>query len=117
MTAPKTVCCSAKIYDDWGCSRFCLKKATVERDGKWFCAVHDPVSERARDQKRDDKFRAEWKKKAEDARAVRMFPDLVAALEMAASIIKIQNGNRHEDTNKAQRICNDLLAKAKEELS
>ena len=34
--------CSRHVYEDRGRRYPCQKKAVVERDGKWFCTIHDP---------------------------------------------------------------------------
>lgn len=50
--------CSATVYsrDAWLRGHPCAKPAKVERDGKWYCGVHDPAAKAERDAKR----RAAW---------------------------------------------------------
>ena len=47
----------------------CGRTATVERNGKWYCKMHDPVRIREREDARREENNAQWK--AEDNR--RMF--------------------------------------------
>jgi len=56
--------CSAKVlYDSWGYRHQCLHNAKVERDGKWFCPIHDPVrlaeKRAAQEAKRDEKHKTQ----------------------------------------------------------
>ena len=41
MSAPK---CAERVYPSgsW-CGHDCTKTVKVERDGKWYCGIHDPV--------------------------------------------------------------------------
>jgi len=44
--------CSATIYRDgggWG-GRACSRRASIDRNGKWFCKTHDPVAKKERSQ-------------------------------------------------------------------
>lgn len=50
--------CSAKIRSGHTWSRYdtpCGKRAKVEREGQWFCGVHDPEKRIARDRERNQK--------------------------------------------------------------
>ena len=55
--------CSARVYgpraDSWGC----MRKATVERNGKWYCKVHDPEYKAAKE--------SAWEKKRREQDAQR----------------------------------------------
>lgn len=86
--------CCAMVYSN-GSSfiRYpCSKNASVERDGKHYCGIHDPV----RKKEREDKNRAERSPKwdardklqekeraeaAEQKRRAECFPDLLEALK------------------------------------
>ena len=52
--------CEARVLDGWH-SRQCSKNATVERDGKHYCAIHDPV----RIKEKNEALRVKWKKEDE----------------------------------------------------
>lgn len=57
------IMCSGKVYrgtDGWrGRYDPCSKRAKVERDGVWYCGVHDPVARK----EKDDKRHTEWKQR------------------------------------------------------
>lgn len=42
MSTPEPHACAAMVAGEWR-SRPCQKAARTERDGKWYCAAHDPV--------------------------------------------------------------------------
>lgn len=41
----------------------CSKNGKVERDGKWYCTVHDPVKVKERSDAKSKAYDAEWKAK------------------------------------------------------
>lgn len=43
----------------------CTRRAKIERDGKSYCGLHDPVVVAAKDKARKAKRHAEWKQKQE----------------------------------------------------
>lgn len=49
--------CSGKTYDGWH-HHSCMRNATVERDGKWYCPGHDPIAIEKRKQKAEEKRKA-----------------------------------------------------------
>ena len=53
--------CSAKVPDMYGVPSVhpCMRSATVERDGKWFCWQHDPERVKAEAIKRMTAWQAE----------------------------------------------------------
>ena len=56
----KQRCCNTK-WTYGGYRRACTKTAKVERDGKWYCGVHDPV---ARAEKAEARLE-QWRTKAQ----------------------------------------------------
>ena len=56
--------CIAKVYpkDQWGSYHpyQCSKKGTVERDGKWYCKVHDPEYRKAKIEARLNRMNAQF---------------------------------------------------------
>ncbi len=51
--------CSERVwFDSWRTSQ-CQRKATVERDGKWYCKIHDPEYIKAKHTKRETKYQSE----------------------------------------------------------
>ena len=52
--------CSEKVWDGW--HHFpCQRPAKVERDGKWYCGIHDPEYIKAKNQAKEEKWEAENK--------------------------------------------------------
>lgn len=64
--------CSKKVYpnDRWGSfhGHQCRLKAVVQRDGKSYCRIHDPVKEESKRQERQKKWDEEWEKRREERR-------------------------------------------------
>lgn len=60
-------CCARISYGDWGRTRSCAKNSTINRDGNWFCKLHDPVSLKAKREARqkewDEKYNQEKQKR------------------------------------------------------
>ncbi len=49
--------CSFTVYTgDTFRGHQCGHKGKVERDGKWYCGIHDPVAVAKRDKEREDKW-------------------------------------------------------------
>ena len=57
--------CSAKAYDGSGFGRFypCKKKATIEREGKSYCKIHDPEYIKQKEEARTVKYNEAWRKR------------------------------------------------------
>lgn len=117
----KYTCC-ARIHSNF-IFYACGKAAKFERDGKHYCGTHDPVSIAEKRAIKD----AVWKAKYDEIAAVRdavkatqaeierradCYPELLEALQTARSIVLAQNGNRHDDTNKAIAMFDAAIAKA-----
>jgi len=50
--------CSARVsIDSWRFGQ-CSRKAIVERDGKWYCKIHDPEYIKTKDEEREAKYQA-----------------------------------------------------------
>lgn len=86
--------CSGEAYDVTGWHR-CLRNATVEHDGQWYCWQHDPERVASDKEKRLADWRAESAR--EDAKYARIArnarlgklvtPELAALLEMMATLL------------------------------
>ncbi len=50
--------CSAKIWKDAWHKGGCSNPATIERDGKPYCAIHDPEYIKAKETKRQARYEA-----------------------------------------------------------
>lgn len=82
--------CSHMVYGGWNGYRGCSRRATVLRDGKWYCHQHDPVEVKRRDAERRAKWEAKWKRMEDNAKkreraykALDLLPGLRSALEAA----------------------------------
>jgi len=49
--------CSAKVWGTWH-YHICTKPAIVERNGEWYCKIHDPEYIKARDERKDAEQKA-----------------------------------------------------------
>lgn len=58
MSDVKQKCCG-KSWSGWS-DVHCSKNAKVERDGRHYCGIHDPVRIKERDAKRKEKWDAKW---------------------------------------------------------
>ena len=80
--------CEEQIYDNivWHPHQ-CTNNAKAERDGKWYCSIHDPVKimerQKTRDKKQDEKMAAFRKQYRLTAAA----PDLYEATGGLLSIV------------------------------
>lgn len=60
MTTTTNTCCGRSYAGyKFGRSGTCGKKAKFERDGKWYCGIHDPVAVSSRVKALDDKWIAD----------------------------------------------------------
>ena len=50
--------CSVMVYFDMWHDRQCKKPAIVERDGKWYCKIHDPEYIKEKQRKADEAYKA-----------------------------------------------------------
>lgn len=53
--------CSKTVYsnDRWPRPHLCTRSGIVERDGKWYCKIHDPISVVEKEAARRAKWEAE----------------------------------------------------------
>jgi hypothetical protein len=58
----------------------CSKTGKVERDGKWYCGVHDPETVAARNAKRTAEFEKDWAVRKARMKLEAAAPDLLALL-------------------------------------
>lgn len=89
----KQRCCVMVYSGGYSISRYqCSKNASVERNGKHYCGIHDPVRKKEREEKKSAERRAKWeasnkryeKERAEadeQKRRAECFHDLLAELE------------------------------------
>ncbi len=57
--------CEARVPepDGWGRSRSCPNRGKFERNGKWYCGIHDPVRKAEKEKQRDLEYNAESKRR------------------------------------------------------
>lgn len=90
MTTEAKTCCRSTWTGRW--INHCHNKAKVERDGKWYCGIHDPEAVKQKRDKRNAAYEAELKEtqaridarakaEAEMARRAGCFDDLLEALQ------------------------------------
>ena len=94
--------CSVKVWSDWH-NYPCSKKVTVERDGKHYCTIHDPVRIKNKDKERSDKWHKEMEenKKRRDFERLRseQYPVMKSILEDL-----VNNGWNAGITERAKQI-------------
>lgn len=61
-------CCAKLRGSDWGYRPSCTRTAKVERDGKHYCAIHDPVRAEQKRQERNATWEAKWKAERDERR-------------------------------------------------
>lgn len=64
----------------------CSKRATVKREGNWYCTVHDPVRAASLREERYAKFTAQCEVNTKIWRLEKAAPDMLAALIEARKI-------------------------------
>ena len=68
--------CSTKVSGGgtWGCfhQHQCPHNAVIERDGRSFCKIQDPVEVEKRRNERDKKWSNQWTKEKEDLRRLQV---------------------------------------------
>jgi hypothetical protein len=121
MSELKPTCCHTK-FEGFGFNRIkCHNNAKVEREGKHYCGMHDPVARVEKQNKRDDASRAEWK--ARDAaqakaqaeqkeleRRAGCYPELLEALKINQRLLKnITPYKGQEDLLTGSIELNDLV--------
>ena len=93
MTTEKHKCCGTVFDRGW--PHPCSKTAKVERSGKWYCGIHDPVAREEKQKKQHAKWAEQWAKEREEAEALAKakkqkehraacFPELLEALKVIA---------------------------------
>ena len=66
-TKEKHACCGTTFVQFW--TRPCGINASIERDGKWYCKKHDPVSIKEKQADKNKKWSEEYEaRKAESAK-------------------------------------------------
>jgi hypothetical protein len=75
----------------------CRNSGKVERNGQWYCGMHDPVAIEAKNEARNKKYSEKWDashkaqkaaadKRVEEQRRAGCFDDLLEALKKCAAV-------------------------------
>jgi hypothetical protein len=102
MTTEKHRCCGRTYKGFYGSA--CGRNAKVERNGKWYCGMHDPVAIAEKREARNKEFDLKWaaeraqeaKKEAEQKEKKRRadcFPELLEALKVMTALCRLRYGN------------------------
>jgi hypothetical protein len=101
--------CCAKIWDSiWRKHKPCSRFGKLEREGKWYCATHDPVAIKIADEKRNAKFKEELKERMRIHRLHAAAPDLLEALESIVECLEYS-----DDAPACMDMARAAIAKAK----
>jgi hypothetical protein len=89
----KIKCCEVmtSFQGGWPNSHRCIRNATTEHDGKFYCKQHNPALRKEKADAKYQAYKAEWSakydKRVADAHKIAVHDELVAVLEMARSEI------------------------------
>ncbi len=87
MPETKERCCKERGHQGWNHWQ-CSRKGTVRRDGKWYCAQHDPVAVEAKAESWVDGFRAKLDAQKKNAEKVlRLSAAQSAVWELAKNLL------------------------------
>lgn len=120
MTTQKT-CCNINHSTGWP-SR-CTKPAKVERDGKHYCGVHDPVRIAEKNHKRNAEWQVKWdaekaeheamkQKTSEQKRRADCYDDLLEALISARKLWGDYLPARSSNVMRSIRLVDAAIAKS-----
>jgi len=96
--------CSARTWPEGSFHSYpCRKRASIERDGKWYCGIHDPVAKAEKQAARDAKWQTKWEARkarqaAEEQQAnvaakwAAVGPRLLEALRVAEDRLRYVSG-------------------------
>lgn len=112
MPETKERCCKERGHQGWNHWQ-CSRKGTVRRDGKWYCAQHDPVAVEAKAESWVDGFRAKLDAQKKNAEKVLRLSAAQSAVYGLAGELIFQrlNGDPTLFPKKATEIA-DCMAKA-----
>jgi hypothetical protein len=113
MSETKHTCCG-QIPKESGWLRTwkdCGKTANAERDGKWYCGIHDPVRRKEKNDATYARWREESHARIKAERIRDAAPDLLAALQKSIGIISAM-GLPDEVTDNVLSEAHSAIAKA-----
>ncbi len=83
---------SVRVDTNWPRYTPCNRPGKVERDGKWWCGIHDPLARQAKRDKRQEEFNARMEFERREGKIRWAAPALLAACEAALPWLE-QRGN------------------------
>lgn len=106
--------CAAIVHDtqSWR-GRNCTRAGTVHENGKYWCKQHAPSAEKARRDKAQAEWEAQWAKKSEQRKLEAAAPAMLACLEWIAHESG-QHGDGATDSSWAARFLLEVEQRAKE---
>jgi len=107
--------CEASVWNSGGFGgRYepCEYAGKVERDGKWFCGIHDPVKKAEKDKVRQEKYDAAYQASQRRYRLHAAAPDLLAALQELVARCDGEEGIRKDGSNIQTMQAHAAIAKA-----
>jgi hypothetical protein len=85
--------CCVRVYPNCRAGSFrghmCQKAAKVEREGKWYCGIHDPVTAEDKRAQRHAAWEVEYEASKAKNRLQSAAPDLLFALK---NLLAVKNG-------------------------
>lgn len=114
MSKEKHTCCAEiRSGDGWHSRKeACGCKASVERDGKWYCRRHDPVAIKEKDNARRAKWKQELRENIKAQRIKAAAPDMLAALKAALDPLELYHAYGWPDSDGVIRQLKAAIAKA-----
>ena len=114
-TTPDRHPCEASLLGGSVWSRHtyaCGKTAKVERDGKWYCGIHDPVRVAAKRAERDAEYARKCTERSAKWSMERAAPDLLAALKAVVHRTELGTALFHKLTEENAEQALAAIAKA-----
>lgn len=114
MSKEKHTCC-AKINTGsmhYPRTEQCGCKASIEREGQWYCKRHDPVAIKAKYDARRAQWKLEWEKSKKEQRLKDAAPDMLAAIKAVLSPLELCHAYGWPDRDGVIRRLKAAIAKA-----
>ena len=108
---PATPYCCGTVFER-GWPRKCSTRAKVERDGKWYCGIHDPVRVAAKRAERDAEYARKCTERSAKWSMERAAPDLLAALKAVVHRTELGTALFHKLTEENAEQALAAIAKA-----
>lgn len=115
--AEKHTCCAEVLRGtEWRPRKeACGCKASVERDGKWYCKRHDPVAKAEKQDAQLKAWRLELAAKEKKNRLEQAAPDLLAALKQSIGPLELYHAYGWPDRDGVINKVKSAISKAEGE--